>query len=78
MKLEKDMTRQKELTAVGVNFIRFRDSDVRNNLDSVVALIKDEIHRLSACGGSPPPLRREEKNPPPLDRLGSPPLRKEE
>ena len=59
-KLEKDRARQKELTAVGVNFIRFQDSDVRNNLDGVIALIKGEILRLSACGGSPPPLRKEE------------------
>ena len=54
-KIEKDIARQKELEALRVNIIRFRDSDVRYNLAGVIESIKKEILRLT-----PPPLKKEE------------------
>ena len=52
-----DEKRQKELEALGAKVIRFTDSDVRYNLNSVLEIIKGEILRLT---DSPPPLRKEE------------------
>jgi len=45
-KIEADSIRQKTLEALGVRIIRFLDSDVRNNLDSVLREIKDEIRLI--------------------------------
>ncbi|MFH1193272.1 MAG: DUF559 domain-containing protein [Candidatus Jorgensenbacteria bacterium] len=58
-RVEKDEMRQNALESLGVKIVRFRDSDVRYNLASVVESIKSEILRL---GGkhSPPPLGKEE------------------
>jgi len=40
---EKDLKRQKRIEGLGVSFLRFYDSDVKNNLHSVVQLINDWI-----------------------------------
>ncbi len=56
-KIEKDESRQKTLELLGVKVIRFKDADVRYNLEGVVESIKAKILRLA---DSPPPLRKEE------------------
>jgi len=43
---KKDAKRQKRLESLGVNFIRFNNSDVKNNLDFVLSKIKDKIENL--------------------------------
>ena len=55
IKIEGDIIRHKELEALGINILRFRDSDVRYNLASIIESIKTEILRLT-----PPPLGKEE------------------
>ena len=42
-KLKKDELRQKALELLGIKVIRFKDSDVRYNLEGVVETIKSEI-----------------------------------
>ncbi len=56
-KLEEDKLRQRELESLGIRIIRFTDSNVRYNLESVVKAISAEILRLAS---SPPPLKKEE------------------
>jgi len=55
-KVKEDEIRQKDLESLGVRVIRFKDSDVRYNLEGVVEEIKAEILRLAS---SPPPLEKE-------------------
>ncbi|MDP2526351.1 endonuclease domain-containing protein [Maribacter dokdonensis] len=43
---EKDKKRQARLASLGVNMIRFSDSDVKNNLSSVLEEIKEYIEEL--------------------------------
>ena len=57
IKIEKDIARQKELEALGIKILRFRDSDIRYNLSGVIENIKTEILWLAS---SPPPLKKEE------------------
>jgi very-short-patch-repair endonuclease len=44
-KLEDDKLRQQKLESFGIRFLRFYDSDVRNNLDGVLTAIRDWITR---------------------------------
>jgi very-short-patch-repair endonuclease len=48
LKIEKDELRQKHLELLGIKIVRFRDSDIRYNLSSVIENIKSEISRLKA------------------------------
>ncbi|MDF4220769.1 DUF559 domain-containing protein [Maribacter sp. M208] len=43
---EKDKKRQARLASLGVNMIRFSDSDVKNNLSTVLGEIKEYIEEL--------------------------------
>ncbi|WP_210708121.1 endonuclease domain-containing protein [Maribacter dokdonensis] len=43
---EKDRKRQARLASLGVNMIRFSDSDVKNNLSSVLEEIREYIEEL--------------------------------
>src|SRR3989344_1007744 len=56
-KTEKDEARQKALESLGLKVVRFKDTEVRYHLASVVEHITSEILRLA---GSPPPLEKEE------------------
>lgn len=42
-RLEKDEKRQRELESLGIHVLRFHDSDVKQNLDSVINTIRDRI-----------------------------------
>ena len=44
-KFKEDKIRQKEIEKQGVKFLRFYDSDVKNNMEGVVAVIRDWIER---------------------------------
>ncbi|OGY45434.1 MAG: hypothetical protein A3A24_01875 [Candidatus Buchananbacteria bacterium RIFCSPLOWO2_01_FULL_46_12] len=55
-RVKEDEIRQKALEEFGVRVIRFKDADVRSNLEGVLEGIKAEILRLAS---SPPPLRKE-------------------
>lgn len=46
-KIEKDEVRQRVLESLGIRVVRFRDMDVRNNLEGVVREIESEILRLA-------------------------------
>ena len=52
-KVKEDEVRQKILESLGVRVVRFKDSDIRYNLNSVVRVVKDEILRLAK---NPPDL----------------------
>ncbi len=56
-KVEEDIQRQKALELDGVEFLRFKDTDVRYNISGVIQAIKTEILRRASA---PPPLGREE------------------
>ena len=56
-KIETDDVRQRTLELSGIKIIRFRDAEVRYNLEGVVENIKSQILRLA---DSPPPLKKEE------------------
>ena len=56
-KVDADKARQRALESLGIKVLRFKDSDVRYNINSVVESIKSEILRLVS---SPPPLEKEE------------------
>ena len=56
-KIEADKIRQRELELSDIKVIRFRDADVRYNLEGVVENIRSQILRLA---DSPPPLEKEE------------------
>lgn len=43
---DKDAYRQKRLESLGVNFIRFSDLDVKDNLNFVLSQIKEKIENL--------------------------------
>lgn len=63
-KIEEDGVRQKALKSSGVRIIRFKDADVRYNLDAVMNSIKSEILRLAkisrpADSGTPSLGKRE-------------------
>ncbi|PJB18809.1 MAG: DNA methylase [Flavobacteriaceae bacterium CG_4_9_14_3_um_filter_33_16] len=51
---EKDAIRQKRLESLGVNFIRFSDLDVKNNLSFVLNQIKEKIENLKNPPLTPP------------------------
>jgi very-short-patch-repair endonuclease len=51
---EKDTNRQKRLESLGVNFIRFSDLDVKNNLSFVLNQIKEKIDTLTNPPLTPP------------------------
>lgn len=51
---EKDAYRQKRLESLGVNFIRFNDLDVKNNLSWVLEEIKETIEKLKNPPLTPP------------------------
>lgn len=55
-KLEEDKFRQEILESYGITFIRFYESDVRNNLEYVLRDIRINILRLA---DSPPPSKEE-------------------
>lgn len=61
-KIEKDEVRQEMLESLGMKVIRFKDTDVRYNLESVVESIKSQILRLAKISrpakGGPPSLKR--------------------
>jgi very-short-patch-repair endonuclease len=75
---QRDVRRDAWATEQGVRTIRFRATDVRDNLDGVVALIVEECRQRSPRQGSPstafggpPPLRMQRRieegsTPPPL------------
>ena len=42
-RVEKDLERQKEIEKLGINFLRFTEKDVRNNLSGVIEEIKAVI-----------------------------------
>ena len=44
-KLQQDEERQKELESLGFHFLRFLDSDVKQNLEGVLLSIKDWIDK---------------------------------
>ncbi|MFH1252456.1 MAG: endonuclease domain-containing protein [bacterium] len=46
-KLRYDRRRQKRLEELGVNVIRFSDEDVRNQTESVLEVLKNEIDKIS-------------------------------
>ena len=46
-KYEVDQLRQRNLEKYGVNFIRFQEKDVRNNLEGVIEVIKSWINEKS-------------------------------
>jgi very-short-patch-repair endonuclease len=43
---EEDIRRQEELEKLGIEFLRFRDKDVKNNIGDVVQSIVDWIERV--------------------------------
>ncbi len=43
---ERDKTRERGLTSLGINLIRFSDLDVKNNLSRVLEVIKSEIEKI--------------------------------
>lgn len=47
-KSQEDLTRQKELEALGLSFLRFYDSDVKKNLDGVLKAIRYWIDDFEA------------------------------
>ncbi len=49
-KLEKDKIRQQRLESLGVNFLRFLDSDVRDNLEGVLLVIEEWIEEHTPSG----------------------------
>jgi len=51
---EKDTYRQKRLESLGVNFMRFSDLDVKNNLSFVLNQIKEKIENLKNPPLAPP------------------------
>lgn len=63
-KIEKDVLRQRMLEAEGVRVLRFLDSDVRYNMESVVRAIQENLNPppRPPAGGSAPPFRKEEPN----------------
>ncbi|MBI2075310.1 MAG: endonuclease domain-containing protein [Candidatus Harrisonbacteria bacterium] len=88
-KIEADEARQMALESLGVRVMRFRDADVRYNLESVVRAVQSEILQIAKIprlSGTPfkkggkssvlrtPPLGKEEKSP----AFQAPPLRKGE
>src|SRR3989344_544912 len=63
-KIKKDEVRQKALESLDIKVIRFKDSDVRYNLEVVVEDIMSEILRLAEISrpadGRPPSLKKRE------------------
>lgn len=60
-KIEQDDIRQKEIENLGISFLRFNDSDVKQNLDSVVREIiafMEEKETTPAPKTEAPPLLR--------------------
>jgi very-short-patch-repair endonuclease len=53
-KVEEDEKRQRELEDLGLRFLRFLDSDVRENLNGVLLRIIDWIEEKEHLEGSPP------------------------
>jgi len=47
-KLKYDRKRQKRLEGLGVQVIRFQDEDVRNETNSVLEVLKNEIDKISS------------------------------
>jgi very-short-patch-repair endonuclease len=45
-KMNEDLQRQRTIESIGVTVIRFKDSDVRYNLEGVVESIQTRIHQL--------------------------------
>jgi very-short-patch-repair endonuclease len=46
-KQEEDEFRQSQLESLGIVFLRFRDKEIKNNVESVVMKIKDTVRWLS-------------------------------
>lgn len=44
--LQKDEIRQKEIESIGIRFIRFLDSDVKNNIENVIEYLEQFIDEL--------------------------------
>lgn len=51
---EKDSYRQKRLETLGVHFIRFNDTDVKDNLDFVLFEIREKIESIKNPPLTPP------------------------
>jgi len=49
-KVKYDKRRQKKLENMGVNFIRFRDKDVKNNMQGCIDLLKEWIDENTPPG----------------------------
>ncbi|MBL7075812.1 DUF559 domain-containing protein [candidate division KSB1 bacterium] len=49
-KFKEDKIRQKEIEKQGVKFLRFYDSDIKNNMEGVIAVIRDWIEREEKKG----------------------------
>ncbi len=47
---ERDLKRQKQLEALGVQFLRFRDEEILGNLDRVVGVIQEWIEENGRTG----------------------------
>jgi very-short-patch-repair endonuclease len=45
-KIEKDIKRQKRLESFGIHFLRFLDSDIKNNLQGVLIFIEEWINEF--------------------------------
>jgi len=41
--LDKDLIRQKEIEKLGIEFLRFTDNDVKNNLQGTVLIIEQKV-----------------------------------
>ncbi|MCL5037597.1 MAG: DUF559 domain-containing protein [Chloroflexi bacterium] len=54
-KLEKDAERQMVLESFGVNFLRFQDRDIKQNMEGVLIAIENWIDESEACADSTTP-----------------------
>ena len=52
-KCDYDEKRQLKLQDLGVRFIRFSDSDVKNNMEGVLLCLQDEINRIQTSPEPP-------------------------
>ena len=50
--IEKDARRQKDLEAIGLNFLRFDDREVKKDIENVIRVIKAKIKEIEKRGSS--------------------------
>ena len=53
-RFKEDKIRQKEIEKQDIEFLRFYDSDIKNNMEGVVVVIKDWVEREEKEGGITP------------------------